>query len=758
MTPKTTRILLVEDNPGDARLIREMLTGIRDRDLEIDWVTSLSQAVSSMAGGGIDLVILDLELPDSQGLDTFTRAYKHGPHLPFLVLTGHADENLGAAAVRRGAQDYLVKGEVTTGLFYRAIRYAIERKQAEQALQEGEEKYRLLVNQVPAVVFKERERFLADIFDSIQDGISILDTDFNILRVNRAMKLWFPHALPLAGKKCYAAYRQRSGPCEVCPSRETLETGKAVHAVMTKIGPDGEAAGWLEVYTFPMLEISSGKVKEIIQYIRDITKRKQAQEALQLSEEKYRLLVKQVPAVVFKGYEDWSVDFFDNKIEALTGYAKEEFDSRQRKWCELILPEDLEPAKGRFIKGIKTGGAYEREYRIWKKDGEIAWIQAMGQIFYDAEGKLDYISGVFFDITERVLAEQKLRESNERFATVFENAAIGIIVADAQGRIIAANPKFQEMLGYPARELLAKTFPEITHPEDLPKNLELFQEMMTGKRDGFLLEKRYLRKNGEYFWAQVNVSSIKETKEQLPYSIAVVRDITLRRQTQEKLEESARNLRYLAAQLLTAQERERQRISRDLHDDLGQSLVAFKLQLEAIEREEPANLTVLRQKLAIQIAFIDDIVNNVRRLCMDLRPTTLDALGLTVALKRLFKEVRALYGIKFSLHLEDVRDLLSLQAQIIIYRIFQESLTNIVKYAQATRIAVTIKREDSTVFFTVADNGKGFNLEQVRTRKDGKRGLGLVAMEERVRMLGGSLDMQSQKGVGTKISFKIPVS
>ncbi len=137
-----------------------------------------------------------------------------------------------------------------------------------------------------------------------------------------------------------------------------------------------------------------------------------------------------------------------------------------------------------------------------------------------------------------------------------------------------------------------------------------------------------------------------------------------------------------------------------MHDDLGQSWVALKLQLQTIiEREEPAYLTELRPKLVPQIAFIDGIVNNVRRLCMNLRPTTLDDLGLFVALKRLFKEFGALHGTKFSLDLEEDRDLLSSQAQIIIYRIFQESLSNIAKYAQAARIAVTIKRENGTVFF-----------------------------------------------------------
>jgi PAS domain S-box-containing protein len=489
---------------------------------------------------------------------------------------------------------------------------------------------------------------------------------------------------------------------------------------------------------------------------RDITQRKQAEEELRRSERRYRTLVDLTNQFA------WVMDANGQAMEDCPAFRRFTGQTYQEMkgtgWTKVLHPDDLQRAHAVWSKSVSTRMPYEIEYRMRRHDGLYRVFLARGVPILNDDGSVLEWMCTCMDITERVLAQQKLRESNERFAAVFENAAIGISVADAQGRIIATNPCFQEMLGYHAPELLAKTFPEITHPEDLSRNLELFQEIMMGKSERFQLEKRYLRKNGEYFWARVTVSSIKEAKGQPPYSIAVVEDIALRKQTQEQLEESERNLRYLAAQLLTAQERERQRISRDLHDDLGQSLVVFKLQLEAIEREEPANLTVLRQKLAIQIAFIDDIVNNVRRLCMDLRPTTLDALGLIVALKRLFKEFSALYDIKFSLDLEDVRGLLSPQAQIIIYRIFQESLTNIAKYAQATRIAVTIKRENGTVFFTVEDNGKGFDLEQVRTRKDGKRGLGLVAMEERVRMLGGTLEMQSQKGVGTKISFKTPVS
>jgi len=131
--------------------------------------------------------------------------------------------------------------------------------------------------------------------------------------------------------------------------------------------------------------------------------RGKAEEALKESESHYRLLVNQIPAVVFKGYKDWSIDFFDDKVECVTGYRKEEFDSRRLRWCDLILPEDKGMANQLFIEALKTDHAYVREYRIRKKDGEIAWIQARSQIFCDAAGQVDYVSGVFFDITARRL-------------------------------------------------------------------------------------------------------------------------------------------------------------------------------------------------------------------------------------------------------------------------------------------------------------------------------------------------------------------
>ncbi|MDO9531064.1 MAG: PAS domain-containing protein [Deltaproteobacteria bacterium] len=138
-----------------------------------------------------------------------------------------------------------------------------------------------------------------------------------------------------------------------------------------------------------------------------LDRRQQAEESLLESEEKYRLLVSKLPALVFKGYADWVVDFFDDKIEALTGYSKAEFDSRRLKWSEVIQSEDLSSVKDAFIQALRTNQSYVREYRIKAKDGGTLWLQEKGQIIRHQDGKIDYISGVFFDITERKIFEEE---------------------------------------------------------------------------------------------------------------------------------------------------------------------------------------------------------------------------------------------------------------------------------------------------------------------------------------------------------------
>ena len=154
MNEKPIRILLVEDNPGDARLIREILAEVSNFHFHLNWVDRLSTGLERLDEGGIDAILLDLSLPDSQGIDTFTKVHTQAPQVPTILMTGLDDELLAATALREGAQDYLIKGQVDNNLLIRAIRYAIERKQTAEALRESEEKYRELVDLLPQGVFE----------------------------------------------------------------------------------------------------------------------------------------------------------------------------------------------------------------------------------------------------------------------------------------------------------------------------------------------------------------------------------------------------------------------------------------------------------------------------------------------------------------------------------------------------------------------------------------------------------------------------
>ena len=141
---------------------------------------------------------------------------------------------------------------------------------------------------------REQERFMTGIFESIQDGISILDKNLTVIRVNAAMEKWYQHALPVVGKRCFEAYHERHEPCEICPTQRTLKTGEAAHEVVPKRGPKGEIVGWLDLFSFPLFDITTEQMQGIIEYVRDITERKKAEDALMRSEKELKKRVKEL--------------------------------------------------------------------------------------------------------------------------------------------------------------------------------------------------------------------------------------------------------------------------------------------------------------------------------------------------------------------------------------------------------------------------------------------------------------------------------
>ena len=249
----------------------------------------------------------------------------------------------------------------------------------------------------------------------------------------------------------------------------------------------------------------------------------------------------------------------------------------------------------------------------------------------------------------------------------------------------------------------------------------------------------------------------QRTEELLQSNVQLKKEIRERQAIEAELRQSEQRLRSLTSQLLIAQEQERQRVSRELHDELGQSLMVLKLQIRTLEKNLAAEQGA-RDSCFEVIRQLDEVIENVRRLSRDLSPTILQDLGLTVALRNLFDTFSKHYGIKdLTYNSDEIENLFPQEFQVNIYRIFQEALTNIGKHARASKVTLTVKRGAGEVSFSVEDNGVGFDLEEVLEKDVREKGMGLAAIAERVRILGGLLYIKSEKGRGTSISFQMPV-
>lgn len=260
------------------------------------------------------------------------------------------------------------------------------------------------------------------------------------------------------------------------------------------------------------------------------------------------------------------------------------------------------------------------------------------------------------------------------------------------------------------------------------------------------------------FFTEDEIALLESLAGDLAFALHSMDQEAKRRQAEAALRESEERLRHLASQLLHAQERERHRLALELHDDLGQSLMVLKMQIRGIEKMLTPGQWQIKQQCDQTLGYLTAVVDNVRRLSRDLRPSILEDLGLSAALRVLADEFRKYYEVELSLDMDDIGHLFSREEEINIYRIFQECLTNIAKHAQASRVAIAIKRQGGLVAFRVEDNGRGFDLEGALTADPASRGLGLSALEERVHMLGGALEIRSQADRGTTISFTMPLT
>jgi PAS domain S-box-containing protein len=529
--------------------------------------------------------------------------------------------------------------------------------------------------------------------------------------------------------------------------------------------------------------------------VRDVTEQKRLEEKFKETYEKYRQLVENAPAGIYE------IDFQNQKFVSVndvmceyTGYSREEFLSMHPlqilcKESHNIFFERMQ----RLFNNQSVSPSVELKFRT--KTGSEIWTLLHLRFVYK-NGKITGAKVIIHDITDRKNAELALVENEGHLKSLMENAeefAIFRLVYDEKNpygtEVVFVSPSITDICGITDRRHYS-TWWRAIHPDDLEKMEKAQQDAFKTMRFDEVFRIYHAQKK-QWRWINATSNGIPSQNGKDMYVNGILRDVTdimvarenleqrvqerttqlirtneilkkeirERKQIEKDLQGSKEKLRFLSNQLITAQEDERKRISNELHDELGQSLVGLKYQLSHLPKKWGEDSMEGTKDIKQSLQIIDGLAESIRRISRDLRPMVLEHLGLWEGLQWLFEEGVKNYGFKFiNTIVPNDHWPLSKDQELIVFRIFQEAMTNIEKHAQAGQVFIEAIQENDSLIFTIKDDGRGFNPHGVKARGFAKRGLGLTSMAERARMAGGTLAVNSRKGKGTTITFSIPLA
>lgn len=347
----------------------------------------------------------------------------------------------------------------------------------------------------------------------------------------------------------------------------------------------------------------------------------------------------------------------------------------------------------------------------------------------------------------KVTLERLIKELADLKFALDASAIVGI--TDKSGKITYANDKFCEVSKYSQEELIGQDHRIVNsgyHPKEYIR--QMWRTIKAGKV--WKGEFRNRKKDGSFYWVNSTIVPFLDENGKPYQYISIRNEITQRKQMEEEV-------KNLSRKIIQAQEFERDKIAREIHDDLGQSLATLKVLIQSTMNETNLSKKHLRSAYQKIVRSIDQIIDKSRHLAYGLRPATLEILGLSTAIKALIQDFRVKRGLKVQYRGRNLDKLIFQGGVINFYRIIQEALTNVVAHSGATEVDILMKRKNNLLSVVVKDNGIGFNLSKKEDPKDQRHGIGLSTMEERTKLLSGELKIESQNELGTTITLTVPV-
>ena len=634
------------------------------------------------------------------------------------------------------------------------------------------------------------------VFNSITDLVSIHDRDFRVIKANKAFIDTFggrPEGI--IGVRCHDVIHHMEVPWSVCPHRQALEQKAAV----TEEFFEPRIGRHLQVSSSPVFD-EAGEIAGSVHIVRDVTDRKRQEEALKRAHDELGRRVEERTLELHETLHEVEMQRaeLEAQNERLTKYQTELEESREL-YTDLydhapvgyltfdaggtilranlgaaglfgIGREDLinKPFKSFVAPGygdafrahvrevVAARGRTRCELGLKRKDGEVRYVACESVCAAEDDGNPRRLRSVLTDITERRSAEEKLRESEERFRRLFEgHHAVMLLIEPLTGAIIDANEAAALFYEYSRSELSSMNIKNINQLK--PEEIEAERLSAAGRQRNYFVFPHRLA-SGEIKIVEVHSSPIEVQGRTLLFSI--IHDITERKRAEEKLKESElklrisqRDLRKLAGRLLSAEEEERRRVARELHDDFTQRLAVLAIDAGKLEQglsmKCPEAVPAM-DRLKEQVVQLS---GDVHRLARQLHPSILDDLGLVKAIESECARFSKQEDIAVKLATSNVKEPIVKEIAIAVYRIIQEALRNTAKHAHAKDARVTLTEARNVLRLTIADNGAGF----VPQPSKGRAGMGLASMRERVRLLRGKLSIESQPGEGTLITVEVPL-
>jgi PAS domain S-box-containing protein len=653
-------------------------------------------------------------------------------------------------------------------------------------------------------IINEKNRLEA-VLAVLPAGVAILDDLGGITQTNAAYEeLWGGPRPLVRDASGYAAFKawwldtgQPVRPEEWACSQVLLQ-GETVIGQMLEIENfNGERR--CIINSGAPIRDAAGRITGCAVALVDITELYRAEEALHHSEEQARQQLAEIETI----YDSAPVGLcalddqgryvrINDRLAQMNGAPAQDHIGRTIPEMIPDLADFVEPLVNKVLKS----GQPLRNVEFVGTTADAPEIKRYGLVqglpIKDSQGKVVGVNVSVDDITQRKQAEKALRESEQRFRDMFIKAADAIIMADAETKkFFMVNDMASRMLGYTRDELSQLGVADIHPPEALAYVQEQF-ELQAAQKIYLASDLPMRRSDGSVWYA--DVSSFPTIMQGKTYLMGTFRDVTQRKQAEEilrrsheeleqlvvarttdlsqtvnelhneilqrrqaeqALKESEERLRLLAGQLINAQEQERKRLAAELHDQLGHSLLIMKLSLGSIMRTLPPGEDGFRQLIQEQLEYLDDLIEQARRLYYNLSPGELEDLGLNTALEGLLEEFwHNQPDITYEVKLPALAGLFGLPGQITIYRLLQEALSNIGKHAGATEINVWGRLDNQLFRLCIEDDGQGFDVSEVE--RNLKKSIGLAAMKERLNLVNGSLEINSQKGQGTRLTFIIP--